>query len=93
MIRLYEVVAGDIHVLENSMNSVETISDAKVLSIVLKHMRNTKQYLYDIITNELTSSSYEDLLQKYIALKNIYEICLEILTKHFNKSEETKNHK
>lgn len=91
MIQLYNIVSGDIEILVNSLNNTNTIDNVQIINSVLNHMRNIKDTLYNIIITKISSTSYDELLQKYITLKRVYDICSEMLSTHFNEKSKNKN--
>ena len=86
--QLYTIVSGDIEIIVNSLSGVNDRKTIDVMNIVLNHMRNCKNYIYNTLTQNLTSLEYDELLQRYITLKRIYTICIQMMEKHFKKDEK-----
>lgn len=89
LVQLYAICNGDIESIVSSLNSVEDTKTIQVLNAVLNHLRNCKDYTYKTLTTNLQTKSYDELLQRYITLKRVYDICGEMLKEHF-KSDGNK---
>ena len=83
LIQLYSIFNGDIETLTASMNSIDHRPTITVVSAIINHMTNAKDYIYKTLTTDLTTLEYDELLQRYITLKRLYDICIEMLQKHF----------
>ena len=86
--QLYTIISGNIEVIVNSLTGINDETTIHVMNIVLNHLRNCKEYIYKTLTVELSSLEYDELLQRYITLKRVYDICIEIMEKHFNITPE-----
>lgn len=86
--QLYTIISGNIEVIVNSLTGINDETTIHVMNIVLNHLRNCKEYIYKTLTVELSSLEYDELLQRYITLKRVYDICIEIMEKHFNVTTE-----
>ena len=85
LIHLYTIVSGDIEIVVNSLNRIEDASTINTMNAILNNLRNMKDYIYKYLTKNITNESYDEMLQKYITLKRVYDICGEMLKKHFDK--------
>ena len=63
------------------------IQNVHVFNAVLNHLRNAKDYIYKTLTVNLTTLEYDELLQRYITLKRVYDICIQMLEKQFLDSK------
>ena len=88
LIQLYTIVSGNIEIIVNSLTNINDMDTINVMNTVLSHLRNCKDYIYKTLTQNLTSLEYDELLQRYITLKRVYDICIEMMEKHFKKSEK-----
>ena len=86
--QLYTIINGDIEILVNSLTNINDSNTIKVLNAVLNHLRNCKDYIYKTLTVNLTSLEYDELLQRYVTLKRVYDICIEMMDRHFKKDSK-----
>ena len=89
LVQLYSIVTGNIEVIVNSLTSINDTNTIQVMNAVLNHLRNCKDYTYKTLTQNLNTLSYDELLQRYITLKRVYDICAQMMEKHFKL--DTKN--
>jgi len=59
-----------------------------VVNSVMTNLRDCKDVLHKVLTEEMESSSYEELMRKYITVKHIYDISIEMLDKHFSNMQK-----
>ena len=85
--QLYTIITGNIEIIVNSLTNINDDKTVGVLNIVLNHLRNCKSYIYKTLTQNITELDYDELLQRYITLKRIYDICISMMEKHFNKEK------
>lgn len=83
LVQLYTIISGDIEIIVNSLTNVNDEKTVQVINAVLNHLRNCKNYIYKTLTQNLTSLEYDELLQRYITLKRVYDICIEMMERHF----------
>lgn len=81
--QLYSIVSGDIELLTSSLNSMNDLPSIKVTNAVLRHLRNSKNYIYKTLTDDAADLDYEELLKRYITLKRVYDVCVKMLEIHF----------
>ena len=93
LVQLYNIVSGDIELLTNSMNNIDTLETTQIVNSVMNHMRNIKDVLYKTLTQNVTKLSYDELLQKYITLKRVYDICNEMVQRYFKMHDKDKKNK
>ena len=77
----------------NLCSNIELLGDYSPNSIVpeaqeiyfkiISHFNECKKQLFTILTTEFTITEYPDLLKKYIAIRHVYYICLNMLNSHF----------
>lgn len=90
LVQLYAICSGDIETIVNSLNHVDNPITIQVLNAVLNHLRNCKDYTYKTLTQNLANLEYDELLQRYITLKRVYDICGEMLKEHFKSDGKKK---
>ena len=88
LVQLYTIISGDIEIIVNSLTNVNDLKTAQVMNSVINHLRNCKSYIYKTLTQNLMSLDYDELLQRYITLKRVYDICIEMMEKHFEKDKK-----
>lgn len=86
--QLYTIISGDIEIIVNSLTGINDMNTVHVINMVLSHLRNCKDYIYKTLTQNLTSLDYDELLQRYITLKRVYDICIEMFEKHFKRESK-----
>lgn len=88
LVQLYTIITGDIEIIVNSLTNINDDKTVHVMNNVLNHLRNCKNYIYKTLTQNITSIEYDELLRRYITLKRIYDICIEMMEKHFSVSKK-----
>ena len=88
LVQLYTIISGDIEIIVNSISNINDMQTIQVMNAVLNHLRNCKNYIYKTLTQNLTSLEYDELLQRYITLKRVYDICIQMMEKHFHKEKK-----
>ena len=88
LVQLYTIISGDIEIIVNSLTNINDLKTTQVINSVLNHLRNCKNYIYKTLTQNLASLEYDELLQRYITLKRVYDICIEMMEKHFQKEKK-----
>ena len=86
--QLYTIISGNIEIISNSLTTINDSSTVDTMNIVLSHLRNCKKYAYTTLTKDLKTLDYDELLQRYITLKRVYDICIEMMEKHFDKDKK-----
>lgn len=79
----YNNLCSNIELLGNySPNSI--IPEAQEIYFkITSHLNECKKQLFTLLTTEFTITLYPDLLRKYIAIRHVYDICLNMLNNHF----------
>lgn len=78
----------DIDELTNVLGGLNDLQSIQVVNSVITNMRNCKDVLHKTLTNDMETSSYEELMRKYITVKRIYDISIEMLDKHFSNMQK-----
>lgn len=86
MILFYRIISNDIKLLTESLTSINDVSMIATCNKVLERLRETKEYLMQEINTGLEEHPYEESLRKYVALRRVYDISIEILDKHFGNA-------
>ena len=82
--QLYTIISGNIEILANSLTGINDDKIINTMNIVLSHLRNCKRYIYITLTKDLKSLDYDELLQRYITLKRVYDICIQMMQTQFD---------
>lgn len=91
LVQLYTVISGDIEIIVNSLTNINDSKTIQVMNAVINHLRNCKSYIYKTLTQNIKDLEYDELLQRYITLKRVYDICIEMMQKHFDiQNKDTK---
>ena len=90
LVQLYTIVTGNIEIIVNSLTNINDMNTIQVMNAVLNHLRNCKDYIYKTLTQNLNTLSYDELLQRYITLKRVYDICAKMMEKHFETESKNK---
>lgn len=88
LVQLYKIISGNISVITSVITTIDNHETISVINSVLDNLRNCKETIFTILTEELTKLSYDELLQKYITLKRVYSISVEMLERHFSINEK-----
>lgn len=88
LVQLYKIISGNISVITDVITTIDDHETISVVNNVLDNLRNCKEIIFTILTEELTKLSYDELLQKYITLKRVYSISVEMLERHFSINEK-----
>ena len=56
----------------------------KIFNSAVDHLSSAKEMMYDLVASEITPNNYPDKLRKYIALRHVYSVVLEMLQLHFH---------
>ena len=84
LVHIYNTFTGDIDTLTDSLNMIDHQPTVFVINSVIGHMNNAKEYTYKTLVEDITKLDYDELLQRYITLKRLYDVCIEMLQKHFD---------
>ena len=84
MIQLYRILKSNIALLSELNSKLNDEVSIRACNVIMQNLTSCSVYLYKVITQELERKSYEDLLKDYISIKRIFDICTEILSKHFD---------
>ncbi|MCM1214005.1 MAG: hypothetical protein NC548_05745 [Lachnospiraceae bacterium] len=82
------VLRTDIDELTNALGELNSLDSIQVVNSVMTNLRNCKDILHKMLTEEMESASYEELMRKYITVKRIYDISIEMLDKHFSNIQK-----
>lgn len=82
------------HFYQNLANSIETLSNysppasseelRKIYNHSVSHLNDAKELLHEMLTQEMTPENYPEMLRKYISLRHVYSIVLEMMKLHFD---------
>ncbi len=88
IIYFLNTLRSDLDELTNSLGNLNDLDSIQVVNSVMTSLRNCKDILHKVLTDEMESSSYEELMRKYITIKRIYDISIEMLDKHFSNAQK-----
>lgn len=91
LVQLYTIISGNIESIEASIISINEASTIEVLNMVISNLRNCKTYIYNTLTKELKTLEYDELLRRYIVMKRVYDISIEMMESHFKKANKKDN--
>lgn len=81
---LYHIIQGNIEIL-GSYTPNSAIKEAQDIYFKAQsHLNHCSEYLYNMLTDEFSVTKYPELLQKYIAIRHVYDLTLNMLNMHFN---------
>ena len=86
--QLYTIISGNIEILVNSLTGINDDSIINTVNMVISHLRNCKRYIYNTLTKDLKTLDYDELLQRYITLKRVYDICIQMMETQFNRDKK-----
>ncbi len=81
----YNIISSNLDIMYST--PVESEENAKIIQSVITNLTDCKDILYNILCNEFKNSSYVKLQQKYIALKQVYDLCIKLLDDHVSHME------
>lgn len=91
IVQLYTIISGNIESIEASIININEAKTIEVLNMVISNLRNCKTYIYNTLTKELKTLEYDELLRRYITIKRVYDISIEMMEAHFKKVNKDKN--
>jgi len=87
MILFHNILTSNINLLSDYTPENDNIEYRDIIGKITRNLVDCKETLFSIITEELNSVKYVELLRKYIALNRVYDINIKILEKYFNNIE------
>jgi hypothetical protein len=95
MILFYNILSSNIKLLSEYTPDNDIEKNKDVISKVSGNFIECRDILFNILTEELESNSYVELLRKYVALCRVYDLNILILDTYFSdlKLISTKNKK
>lgn len=90
IVQLYTIISGNIESIEASIININEAKTIEVLNMVISNLRNCKTYIYNTLTKELKTLEYDELLRRYITIKRVYDISIEMMEAHFKKVNKDK---
>lgn len=93
MVAFYNVLVNNIDLLSESIGNLNEQQSIDITNKVIDNIREIKRLLMNAISNDLSNNEYEEVLRKYITLRRVYDISIEMLDKHFGNIHFTRNPK
>ena len=88
MVQLYSIISNDIKSLVESLSSVDDENSVHVINAVLGHLRNCKDFLFKTLTVNLKELEYDELLERYVTIKRVYDVCVKMMGTHFTSNKD-----
>lgn len=89
-ITLINILGTNIESLSSSLGGLDDLSDIRCCNAVIANLSRTREILMTMVTKEMSTKSYEELMTVYVTAKRIYDVSIEMLNKHFIKDRRSK---
>ena len=93
MILFYNILINNIDLLSDALGNLNDQRSIEVCNAILENLRSAKEFLFDEIENGLSKHPYEEILRRYISLRRVYDVCIEMLDKHFGNINSLRSSK
>lgn len=88
MILLYNIICNNIKLLADYTTQVAVASEeSKVLYHITENLTDCKDILFRVISTNFASNDYITLMKTYVGINRVYDLCAEMLNKHFDNLE------
>lgn len=84
MSTFYQIITNMVDILSTYSAPASTPELRKIFNSAVDHLSSAKEMMYDLVASEITPNNYPDKLRKYIALRHVYSVVLEMLQLHFH---------
>lgn len=84
MSTFYQIITNMVDILSTYSAPASTPELRKIFNSAVDHLSSAKEMMYDLVASEITPNNYPDKLRKYIALRHVYSVALEMLQLHFH---------
>ena len=89
LLHFYEVLTGDIKLVSEFVPKVTDSETIQTLGSIRKNLMQCRDYIYQLITEDLSTQPYAVLMKKYVAINQVYGLVIRSLDQYFkNKHEE-----
>lgn len=86
MLHLYDTIEDDIKLLSETMPDITTAETSIALGNIKKNLVQCNGYIHEILKDEYASLDYPILKKKFIALSNVYDLCVRSIDIYFKKN-------
>ena len=91
LLHFYEVLSGDIKLVSEYVPKVTDSETIQALGSINKNLTQCRSYIYQLITEDLTTQSYAVLMKKYVAINQVYGLTIRSLDQYFQNKHEDGN--
>ena len=93
MLYLYNLTNSSNDAIIELRSKLNDPSSIKVCNMVNSNLTALSDCIYETITDKIANATYQDMLREYISFKRIYDLCTEIMNKHFDNAIKDKKKK
>lgn len=93
MILFYNILVNNIDLVSDALGNLNDARSIEVCNAILENLRSAKEFLFDEIENGLSKHPYEEILRRYISLRRVYDVSIEMLDKHFGNINSLRSSK
>lgn len=87
MITMHNIIENNINLLAEFSPEISNHESSKILYNISSNLSDCKNILYKEITENFGNKSYTQLLKSYVAINRVFDLCAEMLSKHFDNIE------
>lgn len=88
MTAFYQTLANMMDELHNYSAPASSPELRDIFNAAVDHISSAKEMMFDIASSKITPANYADKLRKYIALRHVYSVVLDMLRLHFQALDE-----
>lgn len=85
------IIKTNLETLNTVIGRLDDLNDIRCCNQVIANLQHVQGYIYTMLVEEFPSKSYEELMTKYVTLKRVYDVSVEMLSKHFSKGGKGKS--
>lgn len=90
---LYDVVKSNLDLLGDYAPNTANPDAQQIYYRIIDHLNECKDMLFKQLSTEIDADKYPEFLKKYIAIRHVYDICLNMLNIHFQVMDITSDKK
>lgn len=84
MILFHGVITNNIELLRDYAPKITDADSNKIVYNITANLSECKRILFVEITEGFDKKSYAELMKKYVAINRVYDLCIMMLSKHFD---------
>lgn len=88
MIYFYNIINNNTAAITELTGRLNDKDDIDLCNRVGNNLRSCAKILYDDLTKKINDLSYEELKRDYVTIKRVFDLCNEMLYKHFGKDSK-----